>query len=169
MPLEIIPTVASGLEITKQLMRLFAREPKDHRLNDQVCNALRTVYFTPKGVLKLMEEMADGNGLTSKELRERLITFNDREWEVSRALDALDFDGLHMDLRLSLATASTLEQIRIGKMSLRHDIQEEINYYGQRGRKPNPEKLRALIGAIKELNCEIKKMESLVNSRAIER
>jgi len=80
------------------------------------------------------------------------INFNDREWKVGRALHALDFEQLQRDLRLTLATAKTLDQIRQGKISLRHDIQREVNYYGQRGVKPDLNKLRALIAAIKELN-----------------
>jgi hypothetical protein len=166
MPFENLATIKAGLEIVKALAR---REQKDHRLNDQVCKALRTLYFTPKGLLGLLKELERGNGVASNELRERLINFNDREWQVSRALDALDFEQLQRDLRLSLATAKTLDQIRLGKMSLRRDIQEEVNYYGQRGRKPNLDKLRALVGAIEELNSKIEEAERLVNSRAIER
>jgi hypothetical protein len=54
-------------------------------------------------------------------------------------------------------------------MNLRRDIQEEVNYYGQRGVKPDLNKLRALIAAIEELNSEIEETERIVNSRALER
>jgi hypothetical protein len=46
-------------------------------------------------------------------------------------------------------------------MSLRRDIQKEVNYYGQRGVKPDLNKLRALIAAIEELNSEIEEMSGL--------
>lgn len=80
-----------------------------------------------------------------------------------------DFDRLRQDLRLSLATAETLEQIRNGKINLRRSIQDEVNYYGQRGVKPDVEQIRALIAAIEKLNAEILEVERLVNSRALER
>jgi hypothetical protein len=115
MPLENLGPLKAGLEIAKGLNGLVRRQQKDHRLNDQVCKALRTLYFTPNGVLGLFKELERGNGVASEELRERLINFNDREWEVGRALDALDFEQLQRDLRLSLASAKTLDQIRYGR------------------------------------------------------
>jgi hypothetical protein len=99
----------------------------------------------------------------------RLINFNDREWKVGRALEELDFDRLQRDLRVSLGTADTLAQIRDGKLNLRRNIKAEVNYYGRRGVKPDLEKVRALIAAIKKLNAEIRDVEQIVNSRALER
>ena|SRR5258708_5329682 len=169
MPFENLITLETGLEIAKGLKGLARRDKPDHRLNDQICRALRMLYFTPNGILSLLRELERSNGIASDELRERLINFNDREWEVGRALEALDFDRLQQDLRLSLATVNTLEQIRHGKINLRRNIQEEVNYYGQRGVRPDLNKVRALIAGIEELNSEIEETERLVNSRALER
>jgi hypothetical protein len=169
MPLEHVAALKTGLEIAKGLKELARRHKPDHRLNDQICKALRVVYFTPNGILSLLKELEQSNGIPSDDLRERLASFNDREWKVGRALETLDFDKLQGDLRVSLATAKTLAMIRDGKINLRRDIQHEVNYYGQRGVKPDLENVRILIAAIEKPNAEILEVERLVNSRTLER
>jgi hypothetical protein len=130
------------------------REKPDHRLSDQICTALRTIYFTPNGVVSLLRSVLEqNNAVTDEDWRDRLINFNDREWEVRSALE----------------TVHTLDMIRWGKISLRRSIQSEVNYYGRRGVKPNLAKIQSLIEAIEKLNAEIIEIEKLVNSRALDR
>jgi len=169
MPFENLAALKTGLEIAKAMKTFACSDRPDHRLNDQMCRALRTLYFMPDGILALLRELEHNGGVPSDELRGRLTAFNDREWQVGRALEAIDFEHLRHDLRLSLATLHTLEQIRYGKINLRRDIQNEVNYYKQRGVKPDLKKIRALIAAIENLNAEIEQTERLVNSRALER
>jgi hypothetical protein len=168
MPAENLAILKAGINIAKAAKELARRDKPDHRLNDQICGALRTLYFTPNGILTLLKELERSKAIPGDDLRERLISFNDREWEVGRALEALDFHRLQQDLRLTLATARTLDQIRDGKIDLRRSIQDEVNYYGQRGVKPDLEQIRTLIVAIEKLNAEILEVEKLVNSRALE-
>src|SRR5437764_11889324 len=137
MSAENLAILKTGFDLAKAVKELARRDQPDHHLNDQICNALRTLYFTPNGILALLKELEQSNGGLTDDLRDRLINFNDREWEVGRALETLDFNRLQRDLRLSLATASTLDQIRHGKINLRRSIQDEVNYYGQRRVKPD--------------------------------
>jgi cell division septum initiation protein DivIVA len=169
MPIENLAVLKTGFEIVKGAKDLTRRDKPDHRLNDLVCKALRTAFFTPNGILSLLKELVQSNGKPSDQLTERLINFNDREWEVRAALELLDFDRLQRDLRLSLKTARTLNEIRIGKITLRQSIQEEVNYYGQHDWRPDLKEIRALVAAIEKLNAEIEEIEGRVNSRAIER
>jgi hypothetical protein len=168
MSAENLALLKIGFDLTKAAKDLLRHEKPDHHLNDQICRALRTLFFMPNGILALLKELEQTDGAPGNDLRARLINFNDREWKVGRALEALDFDRLQQDLRLSLATACTLQEIRHGKISLRRSIQEEVNYYGQRGVKPDLDRVRALIVAIEKLNAKILEIEKLVNSRAIE-
>lgn len=169
MATEILALLKVGFDVTKATREIITRDKPDHRLNDQICSALRAIYFAPDGVLALLNELAKSSGAPSEQLRERLLSFNDREWEVERALGALDFKRLQNDLRLTLATMQTLELIRAGKISLRRSIQAEINYYGQRGVKPDLDEIRRLIAGIERLNKEILEVERLINARAVER
>jgi hypothetical protein len=173
MPTESLAILKTGLDLAKAVKDFVHREKPDHRLNDRICTALRAIYFTPSGVVALLRAFEQNQlglptSLVDEDVRDRLINFNDREWEVGRALQALDFDELKQDLRLSLATIRTLEMIRWGKINLRRNIQDEVNYYGRRGVKPNLANIQSLIDAIEKLNAEIIEIEKLVNSRAYE-
>jgi hypothetical protein len=101
----------------------------------------------------LRSVLEQNNAVTDEDWRDRLINFNDREWEVRSALE----------------TVHTLDMIRWGKISLRRSIQSEVNYYGRRGVKPNLAKIQSLIEAIEKLNAEIIEIKKLVNSRALDR
>jgi hypothetical protein len=71
----LFESLPAYLEIAKALNGFVRREQKDHRLNDQVCKALQTLYFPPNGVLGLLKELARGNTVASEELRERADQF----------------------------------------------------------------------------------------------
>jgi hypothetical protein len=155
----------AGLEAAEAAKRLVTNKPNDPRLNDEVCKALRVLYFTPTGILSLLKEVHSGRKLTKERLEKALPAFNDREWEVGRALDSLDFTRLKHELGLTLRTARVLDQIRWGKINLRQKIQDEINYYGQPGVQPDKRKLNQLIRSIEQLNEKIEEIDQVVNSR----
>jgi hypothetical protein len=48
---------------------------------------------------------------------------------------------------------------------LRHEIQSEINGYGQRGFKPDRARVAELVEAIQMLNTAIEEVEAVVNLR----
>jgi hypothetical protein len=157
------------MEIAKAAKSHFERSPDNPRLNAEICKALRTIYFMPKGVLSLLKEAERGDKLSPERIEQALTDFNDREWKVQDALHAINFDRLVKELGMTLRTSQVLEQIRYGKMSLRQDIQNEVNYYGRRGNKPDQEKIRALIDSIEAINAQIEDIERIVNVRAKER
>jgi hypothetical protein len=70
MPFENLLTLETGLEVVKGLKELALRDHPDHRLNDRICKALRTIYFTPNGILSLLEELDQSGGVPSDDLRE---------------------------------------------------------------------------------------------------
>ena len=85
---------------------------------------------------------------------------------MQKALGSISFRSLADRLELNLVTLRLLEQVRAGKVSLRGDIQKEINSYGQRGIKPDISRLRELVKGIEALNLAIEEVEALVNARA---
>src|ERR1700737_4667804 len=127
------------------------QDDKDRRLHDDLCFALRQLYFTPKGVISLLEDVAENRKVSATRLREILGDFNDREWKVQEALHRIDFYELEKELGISLATARVLNELRYGKASLREEIQSEVNRYGQEGATPNKTKVKKLTGTIEGL------------------
>lgn len=166
---DVFALLESGLEFACGAKRFLSSNKSTPRLNREISQALRAIYFTPNGVLSLLKEVAEGRHPDPERTKELLIEFNDKEWNVRESLDALDFDRLSKQLGLTLGTARKLDLIRFGKLSLRREIQSEINYYGQRRASPDKRKVHQLLAAIEQLNCEIEDIERLVNVEAKER
>jgi hypothetical protein len=159
-------SVAAGLELASAAKDFLERKKGDHRLSDNISSALRTIYFTPDGVLQFLKDIEAGKPIDPERIKVALTSFNDRQWEVEEALKKIDFRQLERELRLNIATVRSLNEIRHGKKSLRHDLQNEINYYGQRRSKVNRANVSELIKSIEELNNSIENLERIVNTRA---
>lgn len=164
MPVELSLTTA--IELASAVKDYLKDDDSDNSLGDKLCDALRTIYFVPDGVLRFLRNVAAGVPITPDQTSATLIEFNDGQWGVEKALEAIDFKRLRKELRLNLRTASALEAIRWGKLSLRRDIQNEINYYGQRGVKPDRARAAEFVVGIEKLNSSIEEVEMLVNKRA---
>ncbi|MBZ0208506.1 MAG: hypothetical protein K8F92_02470 [Hyphomicrobium sp.] len=50
----------------------------------------------------------------------------------------------------------------MGKISLRKDIQDEVNRYGQRGQRPDLDAVKALLDGIEKLNVQIEEIDKLL-------
>jgi hypothetical protein len=167
MPSEFLTLIKTGFNVAKAV-REFRPGPDAHdrRLQDDVTRALRTLYFTPDGILSLLKEIVAGRTPSEQRIQHALNDFNDREWNVEAALQRIDFQELRKELGLSLASLSVLDQLRYGKINVRRAVQSEVNFYGQDTSAPNRAKARKLIAAIEKLNAEIEDIEGIVNARA---
>lgn len=132
----------------------------------KVCHALRSIYFGDDGVLPMLKDIEAGAKVDLDRRKRVLIDFNDGQWDVEKALETIDFGSLRNDLDLSLKTLKALMLIKGGKSGLRRLIQDEINFYGQRGVKPNRKVLRELIAGIEGLNRQIEDLEEKIRSVA---
>jgi flagellar biosynthesis regulator FlbT len=167
MPLDLIAIIKTGIDVAKALRDFKPKaETHDRRLQDDVTRALRTLYFTPTGILSLLREVAAGKKLTETRIQKALSDFNDREWKVEAALRRVDFHALHRELGLSLASIRVLDQLQRGKIDLRRAVQSEVNFYDQETTSPNRARARKLIAAIEDLNSKIEEVEGVVNGRA---
>lgn len=163
-----LESVAAMADLAASLKNLLSsnEQKSDHSLGDHLAKVLRTLYFTPVGVLKFLREIEVGEKVSAERIEAALISFNDREPQVAVALTELDYDKLAKDLRLNITTTAALATLRYGKGDLRHEIQNEINYYGQDGVKPDRKRVQALIKGIEALNRSIEELEVVINKRA---
>lgn len=159
-----LATIKAGLDLARAVKEWVPKSRDDKALYDQICAALRTFYFTPRGVVTLLRKIDAGEKVTEEELSEALLRFNDGEPAVARAADLLAFERLEKEFGISLRTVQTLELVRYGKLSLRRDIQDEINYYGRGRVKPDREKIKKLLADIDALNSVILEAEEVVGS-----
>jgi hypothetical protein len=155
------------VEAFKALKAMLPKtEEHDRRLQQDVVVAIRSLYFTPSGILSLLRQVVDGDELSDKRIQQALNDFNDREWEIARALRRIERTRLHRELGLSLSTLRALDVLGSGKAGLRHAVQQEVNLYGQHGVKPNKAAAKRLMAAIQRLNAQIEVIDGVVNSRA---
>jgi len=167
MAAEGLAAIKAGLDIAKIVKELASSpQKKDLRFYDELCRALRFIYFPDTGVLGLLRDVAADKPISEERLQKVLPDFNDYEWKIREILDSLGFDRLENELDLSLATIRVLQQIRDGKAGLRQAVQGEINLYGQRNFKPNKDRIKSLIEGIEKLNSEIEGAEEIINRRA---
>jgi hypothetical protein len=75
----------------------------------RMLRALRQIYFTPKGVLFLIEGISEGIPPSDDQI-EALRDFNDGEWNVHRSIQRLDRID-NPTLSLSLKTQRALSQL----------------------------------------------------------
>lgn len=134
-----------------------------------LCRALRGIYFTPNGILSLLDDIAKGGKPTAAQIQSVLGDFNDAEWEVQRFAHSLSFDALEGEMLVSLRSARALELIRFGKVSLRRDIQNAINSIGQPRAKISLSLISELSARVRDLNEGIEKLELSLNVSAIDK
>jgi hypothetical protein len=116
----------------------------------RMLRALRQIYFTPKGVLFLIEGISEGIPPSDDQI-EALRDFNDGEWNVHRSIQRLDRID-NPTLSLSLKTQRALSQLASRKMGLRHQIQIAINRSVTFGELVDPEIANELLLSIRSLN-----------------
>lgn len=151
--------VANLVEILKSAL------PFDARKRNEICRILRMIYFEPNGVLSILRQLAQGKRVPDEQVAKVLIAFNDEQWEIVAALDALP-RASSKDLRVSMKNANILADIRAGKLSVRQAVQDEINCYGQPLKQPDPARIRKLIRKIEQLNKKIEQIEDVIHSGA---
>jgi hypothetical protein len=157
-------TIKAGFDLANSLKNWMPKGRDDRALREQLCATLRMFYFTPRGIVALLRKIEAGEKMSEEELSKALVEFNDGEPRVMRASASLEFERLQRELGISLRTVQTLELVRAGKLSLRRNIQDEINYYGRRSVKPNRERVKALLAEIDRLNSMIIEAEEAVGS-----
>lgn len=122
-----IETATAGLEVASAISGL-AREDRSQRLRLRpIISALRDIYFTPRGTVRVLTRIANGERPDPDDVEDVLTDFNGAEWLVQRRVRELDFDRLAQFDGLSLRQRRTLDQIAYGKIQLRRDIQDALN------------------------------------------
>jgi len=157
----------AGIEIAKlSAPRRSSTPDNDFRRQDEICRKLRSIYFTPNGVISLIDQIIAEQTIDENLLKKTLTEFNDAEWRVDRDLSFLDFDENSDNLKLTLGTAKQLEQLRWGKVSARIAVQKVLNQFGQPNAKIDLAELKRVRKLVVELNSQIEIVEEKLNKRA---
>ncbi|MBL9067043.1 MAG: hypothetical protein JNN10_12190 [Sphingopyxis sp.] len=123
-----------------------------------IIRALRGIYFTPRGTLKVLAALAEGVMPDPADIEDVLTDFNDHEWHVARHLDYMEFDRSD-GMDLSLRQRRTLTELAYGKKNLRREIQDALNMTLGRGLAFDRDNARVLLRRVEALNSLIESLE----------
>ena len=161
-------TLITTLELIKgaaELARSFdgaeaqTNNPRALKARKQLIDALRDIYFAPKGVLGLLQEIADGGYPSEEKVSFILPNFNDREDWVDRARYRLHGVDLIRNASLSLKATRVLGEISYGKGGVRTKVKDLLNASLTFDERISPEDARHMIQEIKVLNEAIEDAE----------
>ncbi len=141
-----------------QAVRAIAKSfPKERQIG-HVVKDLRSIRFDDDGVLRLVDDLIAGKRIDFSQLEELLTDFNDREWQVADCI-ARFIEGCS---RVSNLTREELQLIAWRKPSIRKDLQEIVNPYGQRSRRIDLANLKRVRTGISDLNRAIDEADDLL-------
>jgi hypothetical protein len=160
MPLPgVIESANGALSLATSLADLARGSQGNRRAVRPVIEALRGIYFTPRGTREILRCLADGDRPDPETIRDVLLEFNDAEWRVQRFVDILDFRALERFDELSLRQRRTLEEIAYGKRNLRRDLQDTLNFALTNREPIGPKDAGVLLGRVEALNALIESLE----------
>ncbi|MFT4794655.1 MAG: DNA-binding transcriptional MerR regulator [Paracoccaceae bacterium] len=153
--IEAISVTKVAIKTVGEIRSASRQAKNDHEKREllTIIQALRRIYFTPKGIRSILMGISEGIQPSQPQI-DALIEFNDAEWEVGRALQKLDLIDAPIS-PLSLRTQRVLSQISYGKVRLRRDIQSALNQALTYDQQVEPQMAVELLGVIQILNDAI--------------
>ena len=131
----------------------------DRRAIVSLIETLRRIYFSPKGVIVLLEEIAEGRQPNSDQVEALLTNFNDAETAIGRSRSHLDAIELRSDGRLTLKARKVLSEISDGKGGVRQKVQQLLNEALTYEQKISHADARKILTEISQLNGAIEDAE----------
>lgn len=149
--IEAINTTATVIDL---ICKYALRDTKE-----KVYAILTDMHFGPKGVLRILKAIRDGEKLPPKEFQKIIRDFNDEEFEMQGVFARLD-DLLERDrVKIPIAHRHALSLLTDDKAGIRYALHREIDYYDP-DKQPRPNKnVRKLVEAIERLNASIEAMD----------
>jgi hypothetical protein len=155
-----VETATVLLEVSNALIELGRQgKQEQNRHVREITRVLRSLYFTPKGTMRILQSLADGAIPNTQDVEAILTDFNDREWAITRNLQTIEPDDFFKGVDVSLRQGRTLMEIAHNKRSLRRDLQDELNGPLTKGQPLDQDRARALLNRVKDLNTAIESLE----------
>ena len=134
-------------------------ETRRARQTQEIVEALRLIYFSPRGVIKLLDGIAEGNNPTEDQISMILPEFNDYEFRVRRMLNMIDPPNGHVQGGLTLKAERVLREISYGKSGVRSKVKDLLNEALTLGVPVSKQDAMALRDEIVALNVAIEEAE----------
>ena len=157
----LIEATVGATELAKAT-RIEVQDRQDKRRVERVrsiIEALRQIYFMPRGVVSLLADLAEGIQPSEAQVVAILPVFNDFRFHMHRYMDRLDPQDGQPDKTLSLKAERVLREISYGKAGVRERIQDLLNGALTHGSPVPPEKATEVLSLVEGLNAAIEEAE----------
>ena len=154
--------IVSGARELAAFARVEEGQRGDRRKARQVkeiIEALRYIYFSPRGVISLLEGIVDGNIPSEQQIEMILPRFNDAGPFVDRIHLRLDPPEGQPNDTLTLRAERVLREISWGKGGVREKVQSLLNNSLTFGEEVSAEQAAELLNEIRALNKAIEDAE----------
>jgi hypothetical protein len=129
------------------------------RTIQEIVEALRLIYFSPRGVTALLSQLAEGRSPSEDQISMILPAFNDYEFRVVHMLGRLDPENPPLRGGLTLRAERVLREISYGKSTLREKVKGLLNEALTLGRPVSRDDAWNLLEEINSLNQAIEEAE----------
>lgn len=156
----LIETLKGATELANALRvrQDVSKDARSARETQAAIEALRLIYFSPIGVLRIIEDLANGRQPNGEEVATILPEFNDYEFRVQRNLGVLDGEW-DRNSTLTLRAQRVLREISYGKAGVRQRVKELLNESLTFENGIEPEDAAELLDQILALNKAIEDAE----------
>jgi hypothetical protein len=148
MELELLLDAIKGAQELAEYARTDESVRRDSRRTREIqklIEALRLIYFSPGGVIALLDQIADGKEPSEDQIATILPDFNDYEFRVLRMLGRISPEEGSVQGRLTLRAERVLREISYGKKGVRGKVKDLLNKaltYGHRVSRADAASLR---------------------------
>ncbi len=163
--------IASGAEIIGAILEAAKTIPewRDRRRSAEICRALRAIYFTPQGMISVLQRIGSNEAVTEEEFNQALRHFADAEWRVQDALSVLERDGLFGDLRVSIQGLRIIDMVRYQKIDLRKGIMASFAKHRRKFSAEQRKLAGEIYGRLIKLNEQLEQLDARFNTLAMDR
>jgi hypothetical protein len=162
MELGSVIAAAKGAKDLAEFARKSAsskRQNYQRREIQELIEALRMIYFSPRGVITLLNQISDGSQPSEEQIAMILPEFNDYEFRVHRMLSRIAPEHGEVRGRLTLRAQRVLREISYGKQGIRGKVKGLLNEALTVGRPVSRADATKLRDEIVELNTAIENAE----------
>lgn len=132
--------------------------------NKEIVGVLSRIYFSPEGVLEILECLVEGREIDEEKARRTLLDFNDYEGHLDRDLEQLSLEATRNNAALSIREKRLLKLVGWQKISARRDVQRLLNFSLTHEKKISRRNAEGLLARLKLLNNAIEDAEERLRS-----
>jgi hypothetical protein len=163
MPIAELASVGSFLlELRTKIVSISDRQNRSKL--QPLINNLRTIYFAPDGIRKVVECLERNERVTDYMLLELHRDYEKYESDVQTSVRSMQFDELFDVGILTLRDTERLEEIRKEKLSLRTEIRDRLMPRLINKKEIDPQYVHDLKNSIESLNRSIYEVEAAIRS-----